>query len=209
MGPNVSWNIDLPAPHVFPQLGLVSGHMHSAYRCVNTSQVVYKYTYVSEELLKNLVHGALIETEILTSPLCHVFAQFGQVLGTGTLSAGVSPPAKWSRNGPMCLRNLQKVFGAWALIEAEILTSTTPTCICSNSGQFWVLALCPNVCQHLPSSLEMFLCVSGTSKKYLVHGALIEAGILISPLCHVFAQLVPVLGTGTLSAGVSTPPKWV
>ena len=54
----------------------------------------------------------------------------------------------------------------------------------------------------------MFLCVSGTSKKYLVHGPLIEAGILTSPLPHVFAQLGPVLGTGTLPAGVSTPAKW-
>ena len=98
-----------PLPHVFPQLGLDYGHtQHSAHGCVNTSQVVYKYVYVSEELLKNLVHGALIEAEILTSPLCHVFAQYVPVLGTGTLSAGVSPPVKWSRNVSMCLRNFQK-----------------------------------------------------------------------------------------------------
>ena len=136
MGPNVNWNIDLPASHLFAQLGLVSRHMHSEYRCVNTSQVVYKYTYVSEELLKNLVHGALIETEILTSPLCHVFAQFVPVLGTVTLSAGVSPPVKWSRNCPMCLRNLHKVFGTWGLNRSWDIDLHTPTCICSNQPSF-------------------------------------------------------------------------
>ena len=51
--------------------------------------------YVSQELSKkNLVHEALIEAEILTSPLPYVFAQLGPVLGTGTLSAGVSTPPK-------------------------------------------------------------------------------------------------------------------
>ena len=41
-----------------------------------------------------LVHGALIEAEILTSPLPHVFAQLGLVLGTGALPTGVSTPHK-------------------------------------------------------------------------------------------------------------------
>ena len=31
-----------------------------------------------------LVHGALIEAEIMTSPSAYVFAQLGLVLGTGT-----------------------------------------------------------------------------------------------------------------------------
>ena len=41
-----------------------------------------------------------------------------------------------------------------ALIEAEILTSPLPMYLL-NPAQFWVLALCPWVCQHLPSDLEM------------------------------------------------------
>ena len=44
-------------------------------------------------------------------------------------------------------------------------------------------------------------------QKYLVHGALIEAEILTSPLPLAFAQLSPVLSADTLPAGVSTPPK--
>ena len=50
-----------------------------------------------------------------------------------------------------------------------------------NSAQFWALALCLQVCQHLPSVLEMFICVSRTSKEHLVHGTLTEAEILTSP----------------------------
>ena len=79
----------------------------------------------------------------------------------------------------MCLRNFQNNLVHGALIEAEILTSPSP-CICSPWPSFWALALCPQVCQHLPSDLKMFLCVSGTSKKHLVYGALIEAKILTS-----------------------------
>ena len=76
-----------------------------------------------------------------------------------------------------------------------------------NLAKLWALALCLQVCQHLPSDLEMFLCVSGTIKKYLVHGSLIEAEILISPLPNVFAQLGMVLGTRTPLMDVSIPPK--
>ena len=94
-----------------------------------------------------------------------------------------------------------------ALLEAEILTSPCPMYLL-NSAQFWSLAICPQVCGHLPSGLEMFLCVTGTSKEHLVHGALIEAEILTSTLPHVFAQLGLALVTGTLAAGVSTPPTW-
>ena len=85
-----------------------------------------------------------------------------------------------------------------ALIEAEMLTSLFPMYLL-NLAQFWALALCLQVFQHLSSNLEMFLCVLGTSKKYLVHWTLIEA--------EIFAQSSPVLGTGTLPAGVSTPAK--
>ena len=76
-----------------------------------------------------------------------------------------------------------------------------------NLAWFWALELHSWMCEHLPSSLKMFLCVSGTSKKYLVHGSLIEAEILISPLPNVFAQLGMVLGTRTPLMDVSIPPK--
>ena len=51
--------------------------------------------------------------EILTSPLPHVFAQLGPFLGADALPMGVLTPPKWSKSVPMCLRNLQKKFGAW------------------------------------------------------------------------------------------------
>ena len=53
---------------------------------------------------------------------------------------------------------------------------------------FWV-DLGPIMCVSATSGgVEMFLCVTGTSQNNLVHGALIEAVILTSPLPHVFAQ---------------------
>ena len=160
----------------------------------------------------------------------------------------------------MCLRNLQKNLVHGALIEAEILTSPSPMYLL-NLAQFWVLGLCPQLGQHLPSGLKYSyvsqeppnkiwcmgskeaeiltpLCISSTwpsilgastlptgvstppkwpgdvsmclrnLQKNLVHGALIETEILTSPLPHVFAQLGQCLGTGTLPMGVSTPPKW-
>ena len=80
-----------------------------------------------------------------------------------------------------------------ALIEAEILTSP-PQCICSTWPSFWAPALCSLVCQHLPSDVEMFLCVSGTCKKKLEYGSLMKAEILTSPLPHLFAQISLVFG---------------
>ena len=110
----------------------------------------------------------------------HVFAQLRPVLGPSTLPAGVSTPVTWSRNVSMCLRDLQKYLVYGALMEAEILTSLLIMYLL-NVAWFCVLVICLWVCQHLPSSLQMFLYVSGTSKKYLVYGDLIETEILISP----------------------------
>ena len=71
------------------------------------------YLCVSGTYKPNLVHGALMEAEILTSlPLAMYLFILARYLGTGTLPTGVSTPLKWSRNVSMCLRNLQKVFGA-------------------------------------------------------------------------------------------------
>ena len=49
-----------------------------------------------------------------------------------------------------------------AIKEAEILISPSPMYLL-NLAWFLALALCAQVCQHLPSDLEMFLYVSGTS----------------------------------------------
>ena len=49
------------------------------------------------------MHGALIEAEILTPPLPHVFPQLGPVLDTGTLPPVVSAPPKWFQNVQLTL----------------------------------------------------------------------------------------------------------
>ena len=77
-----------------------------------------------------------------------------------------------------------------------------------NSAQYWVLVLCPWVCQYLPSCLKMFLCISGTCKKKLVYETLIEAEILTSPSPMYLLNLDKMLGTSPLPTGVLTPPKW-
>ena len=150
-GPNRSWDIDIPAHHVFAQCGLFWVLVIYLWVYQHLPSSLQMFLYVSGTSKKYLVYGDLIETEILISP---------------------------------------------------------PQGICSTCPCYWALALYPKVCQHLPSSLIMFLCVLGTSKKYLVHGALIEAGILTSTLPHAFAQCNPVLSAGTLPKGVSTTVKW-
>ena len=116
----------------------------------------------------NLSHGTLIEAEILTS-LPNVFVQLRSVL---------CQHLPCNLEMFLCVSGTSKknlVDGS--LIEAEILTSQLPMYVL-NLAQFLGTNTLPQVCQHLPSSLEMFLCVSGTSKKNLVDGALIEAEIL-------------------------------
>ena len=61
-------------------------------------------------LQKYLVHGALIEAEILTYPLPMYLLNLAWLLGTSTLSTGVSTPPKQSRNVLMCLWNLPKIW---------------------------------------------------------------------------------------------------
>ena len=53
--------------------------------------------------LQNLVHGALIEAQILTSPLPHIFAQCGPGLGAGALPMGVSTPPQVSLEMFLCV----------------------------------------------------------------------------------------------------------
>ena len=114
-------------------------------------------------------------------PLPHVIAQLKPVLGTGTLPTGVSTPTKWSRNVSICLKNLQIIFGAWGFNRSWDIDLPSPKCNCLTLPSCWALVLYLQVCQHLLSGLQMFLCVSDTSKENLVYGALIENQILTSP----------------------------
>ena len=108
-GPNRCWDIDFPTPPCICSSWPRFGHWYSACGCANTSQVVYKCSYVSQE----------------------------------------SP----------------KKFGAWGPNRCWDIDFPTPLYICSNWPSFEAPMLHPWVCQHLPSSLKMFLCVSETSKK--------------------------------------------
>ena len=140
--------------------------------------------------------GALIEAEILTSQLPMYLLNLAQFLGTNTLPSGVSASPKQSRNVSMCLRNFQKNLVHGALIEAEILTSPLPYVFAQLSPVLSALALyLSSVCNTSQVYPEMFLCVSGTSKKNLVHGALIEAEILTSQLLMYLLNLAQFLGT--------------
>ena len=157
-------------------------------------------------LQKNWCLGAQIEAEILTSQPPNVFAQFVLDLGASALPMGASTPPTWSRNVPMCLKTLQKYLMPGALIESEILSSPLPHVFAELCLVLWALVLHLWICQHLPSSLEMFLCVSETSKN-LEHGVLIEAEILTSPSPMYLLNLAQVLDTSFLPIGGSTPPK--
>ena len=140
-GFNRSWNIDLPTPHVFGQLGLVSGHQHSAIRCVNRSEVVQKCSYVSQETPKKFgAWGPNRNWDIdLHSPM--YLLNLPQILGTGTLPTCVSIPPTGtllSRSVLMCLRNLQNI-GAWGPKRSWDIDLPAPQCICSTWPCFWVL----------------------------------------------------------------------
>ena len=74
-----------------------------------------------------------------------------------------------------------------------------------NLAQFWSLALYLQVWQHLSHGLEMILHVWETSKEHFVHGALIEAEILTSPLPMYLLNLAWFMGASALPIGVSPP----
>ena len=182
-----------PLPHVFVQLGLVYGCKCSAHWCVNTPSGLKMFLCVTGTSRKCLVHGTIIEAEILTSPLPIYLLNLAKLLGTSTLPTGVSTPPRWSKIVLYVWGTSKKHLVHDALTEAEILTYPLPMYLL-NEAQFWSLALYLQVCQHLPHGLEMILHFWETSKEHFVHGALIEAEILTSPLPHVCAQLGLVYG---------------
>ena len=100
----------------------------------------------------------------------------------------------------MCLGNLQKVFGALDPHRSWDICSIQPS-----FGDWHSACRCVNTCQ---ANLEMFLCVSGTSKKVFGAWGPNRSWDIDLLFLHVFPQLRPVLGPSTLPAGVSTPVKW-
>ena len=161
-------------------------------------------------LQNNLVHGALIDAEILTSPLPHVFAQPGQVFGHwhSACRCATTSQVIWKLQSSLkiflcvsatskktwCMRpyNVEILqvylsepndfpspcvsetcsikFGAWGPNRCWDIYILTPPGICSSWPSYPVPMLHPQVCQHLPSGLKRFLCVSETSKKFVAWG---------------------------------------
>ena len=108
----------------------------------------------------------------------------------------------------LCLSGTSKNFGAWGSNRSWDIDLLLPPCIFSTWHGFWVPVVCPNVCQHLPGGLKMFLCVSVTFKKFGVWGPNGSSDIdLCFPTC-IFLNSAQVLGTVTLPMGLSTCPKW-
>ena len=77
---------------------------------------------LSETSQKNLVYGALIEAEILTSPLPHVLAQLGQVVGHQHSAHGCVSASNIVLKCLYVSQEPPKMLVYGALIEAEILT---------------------------------------------------------------------------------------
>ena len=175
---------------------------------VSTPQVVLKmFLCVTATSRKCLVHGAIIEAEILTSPFPIYLLNLAKLLGTSTLPTGVSTPPRISKIFLCVSGTSKKHLVHEALTEAEILTYPLPMYLL-NLAQLWSLALYLQVCQHLPHGLEMFLCVSGTSKRTFCVWGPKRSWDIDLPTPHVFAQLGPVLDIGTLPTVVSIPPRW-
>ena len=108
----------------------------------------------------------------------------------------------------LCVSETSTKFGAWGPNRCWDIDFPTPLCICSTWPSYQVPMLHPWVCQHLPSSLKCSY-VSQKPPKNLVHGALLDAEILTSPLPHVFAQPGQDLGTDALACRCANTSKVV
>ena len=155
---------------------------------------------------KKLVHGTLIDVEILTSPVPQVIAQPGQDLDTDALPVAVQALPKWSKMFP-CVSATSTKFGAWGPNRSWNIDFSTLLCICLTWPSYQVPMLHPWVCQHLPSDLKMFLCVSATSTKFGAWGP-IRCWDIDSHSPMYLLNLALILGTDAPSMGVPTPPKW-
>ena len=163
-GLNGCQDINLPTPNVFAQLGpaLATGTLPAGMLIPHSG--LGMFLCVSGTSKPNLVHGAYMEANILISPLSMYLFNLSWIVGASAIPMGVSTPPKWSRNLPMCLRNLQRTFGARDPNRSWNTDLPTLPCLCATWLWFWVLVLYLQVCQLLPGNLELFLCVSETSK---------------------------------------------
>ena len=142
--------------------------------------------YVWGTSKKHLVHDALTEAEILTYPLPMYLLNEAQFW---SLALYLQVCQHLPHGLEMILHfweTSKEHFVHGALTEAEILTSPLPH-VFAQLGLVYGCKCSAHRCVNTPSGLKMFLCVTGTSRKCLVHGAIIEAEILTSPLPHIFA----------------------
>ena len=152
-------------------------------------------------LQKYLVHGALIESEILSSPLPHVFAELGLVLWALVLNPYMCKHLPSDLEMYLCVSWTFKNLTHLVLIEAEILTSPSPMYLL-NLAQIWVLVLCSWVCQHLPSGLKYSYVSQELLKLFGAWGPNRNWDIdLPTPPPFVFATLGLVVGHSTLPTG--------
>ena len=64
-----------------------------------------------------------------------------------------------------------KKLGAWGPNRCWDIDFPTPLCICSTWPSYQIPMLHLWVCQHLPSGIKMFLCVSATSQNFGARGS--------------------------------------
>ena len=119
--------------------------------------------------LQNLVRGALIEAEIVTSPLLHVFAQLGPVFGNQHSAYGCVSTSQVVLKCSYVSQEPPK-FGEWGPNRSCNIDLCPIPCIYSSWPSDWVLAVCPSVCKHLPSVLKCSY-VSQEPPKNLVHAS--------------------------------------
>ena len=173
--------------------------------CQHLTSCLEIFLCVSETSKPNLVYEALMEAKILSSPLPHVFAEFGLVFGTGTLPTGVSTPPKWSNNGPIYLRILQKVFSAWGPNKSWDIELPTPNIFAQLGPALGTGTLPAGVSTPLRQSRNILMCLSNRQTKFCAWGLNGSQDIEL-PTPHVFANRGLFFVTGTLPADVSTPP---
>ena len=160
----------LTSPSPVNQPGLNLGHQYSAHRCVNTSQVILKCFYVSQEPPK--IFGAWgpnrsWDIDLPTFPcICSTWTSFWAL----ALNPWVCQHLLSGKEMFVCVSGISKNLMHGALIEGEIVMSPLPMYLL-NLVWFLALALCFQVCQHLQSGLQIFLCVSENLRKCLVHAS--------------------------------------
>ena len=154
-GRNSICDIDLPTPNVFVQLGLVLALWPQV--CQHLTSGVGMFLCVSGTSKNVFGSWGPNRSRDIDFPTPNVFGQLGLGLGAGALTMGVSTSLRWSEMF-LCVSGMSKKLVHQALMDAKIMTSL-PQMYLLNLAQFWALVLCLQVCQHLPSSLEIFLCV--------------------------------------------------